>query len=210
MGCGTETPAPSSPIGGRVVTVEPARASTEEELLAAAGMLETRLAAFGITADVAVSDGRVTIELPPDSAGVPAPILDVGRVSIARVPPGAPPPPDGAEADLADFVGPADFDPETSEPAVDPGTGSTTLIMGLRPEAARRFQAFSAANVGRSMAILIDGRVLTAPTIQAEIPDGRIQVAPGLDSPLGPNAVAALVGYLRTGPLPVAFVDAGG
>src|ERR1700694_6085773 len=41
----------------------------------------------------------------------------------------------------------------------------------LSPEAARRFGPFTQQNIGRQMAIVLDHRVISAPTIQGKIED---------------------------------------
>ena len=47
-----------------------------------------------------------------------------------------------------------------------------TVAFQLTPEGAQRFAALTKANVGRRIAIIVSGRVVAAPRIQTEMPDG--------------------------------------
>lgn len=71
----------------------------------------------------------------------------------------------------------------------------------LTQEAAKRFQRYTEANIGNRAAIVVDGQVISAPTIQSAISDtGRITGAGGQEeaSDLGLN--------LRAGSLPASVV----
>ena len=62
----------------------------------------------------------------------------------------------------------------TAVPSTD-NPGSYEVSFTLSTEAARRFGPFTEANVGRPMAIVLDGKVQSAPVIQSRIEDqGRI------------------------------------
>jgi preprotein translocase subunit SecY len=65
--------------------------------------------------------------------------------------------------------------------APDAGAGRSGWHVGveLDPEGAERFRAFTAANVKRRLAIVVDGVVESAPVIQAEIPGGQVVVSMG-------------------------------
>lgn len=52
----------------------------------------------------------------------------------------------------------------------------TEVQLQLHPAAADRFRQFTAANLGESIAISLNGSVVTAPMIQAEIPDGALSL----------------------------------
>lgn len=53
----------------------------------------------------------------------------------------------------------------------------------LTPEGARRFEDFTAANVKRRLAILVDGRVVSAPVIFTRIPGGNVSITMGTGDP---------------------------
>jgi len=77
----------------------------------------------------------------------------------------------------------------------DAGRWETSFV--LSQDAAKRFENFTAANVGNRLAIVLDHRVLSAPTIQNKISDtGRITGAASHDE------AADLALNLRSGSLP--------
>jgi preprotein translocase subunit SecD len=79
-------------------------------------------------------------------------------------------------------------------------TGGPMLSIQLAGEGARHFAAYSTAHVGEFFALLLDGRVIAAPLIQAAISDGAFNVTLPADSlPMPLDALAAI---LASGPLP--------
>ncbi len=60
-----------------------------------------------------------------------------------------------------------DFDPVRATPLVS---------LTMNTEGARRWRTLTAENVGRCIAIVLDGRVYSAPVVQEEIPGGRSQI----------------------------------
>jgi len=50
------------------------------------------------------------------------------------------------------------------------------ITIEFEPSDATRFAQITRANAGRRLALMIDGEVFTAPTIQGEIADGRVQI----------------------------------
>jgi preprotein translocase subunit SecD len=54
---------------------------------------------------------------------------------------------------------------------------SYDVMITFTADGARKLRAATAAAIGRRLAIVIDGTVIVAPTIQAEIPDGIAVVA---------------------------------
>lgn len=69
-------------------------------------------------------------------------------------------------SDLADAE--ADLDPSTLQPAI---------LLRLDAAGARKLAAFTSENVGRAIAIVIDGRVVSAPIIKEPILGGRGQIS---------------------------------
>jgi len=54
----------------------------------------------------------------------------------------------------------------------DQHTLSPTIMFRLKPAGARAFSQITAANIGRAFAIVVDGKVVSAPIIQSEIAGG--------------------------------------
>jgi hypothetical protein len=72
----------------------------------------------------------------------------------------------------------ADVDPDGWRVEPDDGSGAGDLVvLRLRDDAADRFAELTAANVGRYLAIAVDGRVVAVPVIQAPIEDGEIALS---------------------------------
>jgi preprotein translocase subunit SecD len=55
--------------------------------------------------------------------------------------------------------------------------------VALGEAGAERFRAFTAAHVKRRLAIVVDGRVESAPVIQTEIPGGVVSITMGAGAP---------------------------
>lgn len=70
----------------------------------------------------------------------------------------------------SDRVGKAKASPSES------GTGHVVTVE-FDPEGARTWSDFTTANVGNQVAILVNGRVLSAPSIQSPITGGAMQIA---------------------------------
>jgi protein-export membrane protein SecD len=68
----------------------------------------------------------------------------------------------------------------------------------LTPEGGRVFGPFTAANIGQPMAIVLDGIVLSAPTIQAELPTGGV-----ITGNFTEKEAKTLALQLRSGALPI-------
>jgi hypothetical protein len=83
------------------------------------------------------------------------------------------------------------FDVRGGRPVED-AAGVTAVELRFTPHGATAFGAWTAANVGERLAIVIDGRVVSAPIVQAPIPDGSVLIT-GID----PAASAALLADLR-------------
>ncbi len=68
------------------------------------------------------------------------------------------------------------FSSEAQAEVGDKVEGKTTLNVVLGEGNAREFQQFTAANIDRSVAIIIAGKVVTAHKIRTEIIGGKIQI----------------------------------
>lgn len=78
-------------------------------------------------------------------------------------------------------------------------SGRPALTLRLNREGAAKFARLTAANVGRRVAIVVDGRILIAPTIRGPITGGMVSIQ-GFSSQ---QVVERLADLLQTEPLPV-------
>lgn len=59
---------------------------------------------------------------------------------------------------------------------IDPTTSAPEVTMDMNNEGAREWARITGANIGKRCAVILDGQVYTAPTIQGKIPSGRSQI----------------------------------
>jgi len=59
---------------------------------------------------------------------------------------------------------------------IDPQTSSPLVTMDMNSDGAREWARITGSNIGKRCAIVLDGVVYTAPTIQGKIPSGRSQI----------------------------------
>ncbi len=78
-------------------------------------------------------------------------------------------------------------------------SGRPALTLRLNRAGAAKFARLTSANVGRRLAIVVDGRILIAPTIRGPITGGAVSIQ-GFDSPQETERLSDL---LQTAPLPV-------
>jgi len=81
----------------------------------------------------------------------------------------------------------------------DPQSGQVQVNLEFQPDGAKTFADVTAANVGKRIAILLDGNVLQAPVVREPIPNGKAQIT-GYESLEEAHNIAIL---LRSGALPV-------
>ncbi len=88
--------------------------------------------------------------------------------------------------------------------AIDP-SGAFYVSIEFDPQGARIFDRITAENIGRELAIVLDGVVYSAPVIQQEINGGRAQISGSFTE----NEAKVLAIALRTGrlPAPVKILD---
>lgn len=88
-------------------------------------------------------------------------------------------------------------------------TGLRVITIHLTPPAAETFRAWTAVNIGAYLAIVVDGIVLSAPTVQDEIPGGKVRISQsGVDGWKADEA-NRVVSVLSSGPYPVPIVELG-
>ncbi len=78
------------------------------------------------------------------------------------------------------------------------GQGHPQISMSMNPDAARTWATLTKANVGHSIAIVLDGYAYSAPEVQNEIPNGRSSITGNFD----PKEAQALSSILKAGRLP--------
>lgn len=97
------------------------------------------------------------------------------------------------------LVGPEDF--LSAQPVSDPSSGEPAVDVTLKPEALSRIAPTPQADAERQFAIVLDGQVMSTPTIADAFSGDTVRIA-GAMSEEGANDLAAV---LRAGPLPVSL-----
>ena len=94
-------------------------------------------------------------------------------------------------------------DVNNAQTAWDPKTNEPYVALDFKPAGAKKFGDLTAENVGRNFAIILDGRVQSAPRILTAIRGGRASITMGQGDPQYlMNEASALALVLRTGALP--------
>jgi preprotein translocase subunit SecD len=109
-----------------------------------------------------------------------------------------PPPTDGAETQKVYHTIMTGKEIKSVNVSPDP-QGGAAIDFVLTPEGTTIFAAHTAANVGKVLAITLDKRVISAPTIQGAIPDGQGQITGNFTA----ESANALAVQLRYGSLPI-------
>ncbi|MEM6431283.1 MAG: protein translocase subunit SecD, partial [Deinococcota bacterium] len=197
--------------GLRVVMQTQEETPLPEDLQAARSVIENRVNEFGVSEPLIQTSGdrRIIIELPGLSAEDQDRALDlIGQQAILEfrlVRPSAAGKfaPTMVESDLE----PASFTGEILQDArADFMQGSTALVaptvtFNIRNRFTREFGRFTSTNIGRRMAIVLDGRVISAPQI-----NGRIDSQGQIDGLLGGiDEAIDLALVLRSGSLPISL-----
>jgi hypothetical protein len=112
--------------------------------------------------------------------------VSVFSVGTALLAPGDALPPD---AEL--LLDPGDFDPSLA--SIGPTDSGTEVRLQLQPAASERFRQFTAANVGQSIAVSLNGDVVSTPLIQSEIPDGALTLTLPPDQRVASDAFARCI-----------------
>jgi len=102
--------------------------------------------------------------------------------------------------DRAPVVSGSDF--RSADPSTNPNTGQLNVRFTLTDEAANRFGDYTAANVGKYMAIVMGGRVREVAVIKEPIRDGSGVI----EGSFTQDEVTILSKMLRTGALPASLV----
>lgn len=196
--------------GLRVVLRSDTPSPASEDIQAARNIIENRVNEFGVAEPLIQTSGsdRIVVELPGLTAADQNRALDlIGQQAVLefRLVRAAAQALATADLTLADLEGIA-FTGEIIRTAradferIATTTLGPAVMFEIRAEDARAFGDFTGANIGRRMAIVLDGVIQTAPTLNSRITDsGQIT---GIGS-LEEAADIALV--LRSGSLPISL-----
>jgi preprotein translocase subunit SecD len=86
----------------------------------------------------------------------------------------------------------------------EPTTGEWVVLLDFQNEAEATWAAYTAANVGSNVAFTLDGRVISAPTIQGAITSNPTTITGDFDQ----ESAEELANQLRYGALPLTFTQA--
>lgn len=85
--------------------------------------------------------------------------------------------------------------------------GGRTIDFTLKPEGARLFADYTAANIATYFAIVLDGTVISAPVINSAIPNGEVQISQGGEGGYPVAEAQSLVRILQSGELPFPIAE---
>jgi preprotein translocase subunit SecD len=83
-------------------------------------------------------------------------------------------------------------------------TGAWVVNLDLNSKGSDAWATFTAANVGKQVAVTLDGRVITAPTINGAIPGGKTEISGNFTQ----TTATELANQLKYGALPLSFTQA--
>jgi len=196
--------------GLRVTLVADVPNPDPEDLATARNIVENRVNQFGVAEALVTTIGnhKIGVELPGLTSEDQQRALDlIGQQAvlefrIVKAEANALP----TNALTLDDLEPTAFTGEIVQTASAqfqqvPGAPSgPVVVFGIRPADVQAFGNFTGSNVGRRMAIVLDGRIVTAPTLQSRISDsGQIT---GIDTLEEATDIAVV---LRSGSLPISL-----
>lgn len=88
---------------------------------------------------------------------------------------------------------------QTAQVQFDPNTNVPTVLLTFDNTGRELFAEMTKANVGKTIAIFLDGNLISSPVVQSEIPNGKAVISGNFT----PDAARALAQELRYGALPV-------
>jgi preprotein translocase subunit SecD len=190
------------PTGGQAVT--------PDILETVRTIIERRVNATGVAEPLVQTQtpDRITVEIPgvTNEQEVRELIGSTGRLDFVPIPPerdtevidGQPMPSGMPVLFSGDQI-------DVAAPGVDPTSGERVVSFELKPEGARLFDQNAAENFGERFAIVLDGSVQSAPSINARQFGGRGQISGGFTVAEMNN----LVTILKFGALPLAIDEVG-
>lgn len=81
----------------------------------------------------------------------------------------------------------------------NPNTGEPTVALQFNPEGAKLFEKITRENVGKTVAIFLDGQPISSPVVREAITGGKAVISGNFN----PKEAKQLVGRLNSGALPV-------
>lgn len=179
--------------GGVHVVMEakekPGQKITEDTIKKAIGVLRKRVDGLGVKEPIIQGQGdrRVILEL----AGVKDPeeaVRTIGKTAELQF------------VDENHKVLVTGENLKDAKATLDPQTNEPKVALTFDKKGAELFRDATAANVGKTIAIVLDNRVISAPVVRDTIPDGNAEISGGFESAKEAEDLAVL---LRSGALPV-------
>ena len=202
------TPSPTAIPSERTFMVLPPtpEVAPKPDSIAATDVLSARLRALGVGTFSSGGGFAITFTIPaqgPSDADVSTVLAAPGAVQFVRIPAGQPEVVAGQAlpAQLPVLFGSEGL---ASVQEASDQDGNPALNLTLTPAAAATFADYSTNHIGEQLAIVLDGRIVTAPIIQSAITGGQVQItnaSSGAGFALEATTRAILVG----GELPVAW-----
>jgi protein-export membrane protein SecD len=183
------------------------RQPTPEDLSVIRSIVENRVNATGVAEPVVTVQGsdRIVIELPgvSDPNEVRALVGQTGRLDFVALEGSCPTTvTEGQQIDMT-VCTPLFSGEQIDSAAV--GTdqnGQRVVTFRLKPEGSELFGDYTAANVGRQFAVVLDGQVVSAPNINEAIRGGDVQISAGGGAGFALTEARRLVNVLNYGALP--------
>ena len=173
-------------------------------------IIENRVNSTGVSEPVITTQGsdRVVVELPgvSDPDAIRRLVGQTGRLDF--VPLGTTQKQVGDTIDPKQF--PALFSGEQLESAAIANSGQTNqrvVTFFLKSQGAKLFGDYTAANIGKYFAIVLDGKVISAPVIKDAIPGGHVEISSGGIGGYPLKEAQELVTVLQYGSLPFPIVE---
>jgi len=169
---------------------KPGQKITADTIQKSIGVLSKRIDALGVSEPIIYPQGddRIVIEL----AGVKDPEQAVNIIKNT------------AQLEFWDQSGKVLVTGKNLKDAqaqVESGGQGATVSLEFDKEGASLFAAATAANVGKPIAIVLDGKVISAPNVDEPIPNGQAQIRGNFTA----KEAQDLAVLLRSGALPVSF-----
>ena len=168
-------------------------------------IIEERVNSIGVAEPVVTTQGtdRVVVELPgvTDPDAVRKLVGTTGRLDFVPIPSGQTPPAEGTE--IAQGL-PVLFSGDQVQSATigTSQTGGRTVDFVLKENGAKLFADWTAKHVQEYFAIVLDGKVISAPVIRNSIPNGQVQIEAGNAGGFSLKDANNLVTVLKFGSLP--------
>jgi len=163
-----------------------------------------RIDSSGVAEPQVVPQGadRIIVEMPgvQNADQIRALVGTTGRLDF--VPLGATQMSEGQEVDLKQFPPLFSGDQLAAASIGADQTGRRTVDFTLKSEGKDKFAQYTGDNVGKFFAIVLDGKVISAPVINEAIPGGQVQISQGGIGGFPLAEATSLVTILQYGQLP--------